>query len=204
MIIMTITQIQQLGRNKACVTLDDEIQWILPPSVVRERQLCPGQELSEDIYTELYENYVLKAAKLKALDLLRRRDHTEKELREKLTRQGFDPETVRKAVAYVDSYHYLDDERYVRSYLLSASSGKSRQVICQTLAAKGIDPQTIQDCMEELELDDTENIRKICEKKFGDLNSMSREQRQKVFQYFLRRGYKYGDIASIIKEFHSI
>ena len=73
----------------------------------------------------------------------------------------------------VDSYHYLDDERYVRSYLLSASSGKSRQVICQTLAAKGIDPQTIQDCMEELELDDTENIRKICEKKFGDLNSMS-------------------------------
>ena len=104
----------------------------------------------------------------------------------------------------MDSYHYLDDERYVRSYLLSASSGKSRQVICQTLAAKGIDPQTIQDCMEELELDDTENIRKICEKKFGDLNSMSREQRQKVFQYFLRRGYKYGDIASIIKEFDSI
>ena len=46
-------------------------------------------------------------------------------------------------------------------------------MICQTLAAKGIDPQTIQDCMEELELDDTENIRKICEKKFGDLNSMS-------------------------------
>ncbi len=204
MISMIVTQVEKITRAKVRVVLNEETVWILPPSVADAWQLRPGRELSREEYDEIYDTVVLRGAKKKALDLLGRRDHTRHELKEKLLRQGFDPETADQAVAYVDSYHYLDDERYVRNYLLTYGGSKSRQIIYQTLLSRGIDPQTIELGMEEQEIDDTEKIRKICEKKFGDVCHMAPEKRQKVFQYLLRRGYKYGDIANIVKEFDSI
>lgn len=201
---MIVTQVEKITQAKVRVVLNEETAWTLPTSVADAWQLRPGREISQEDCDCLYDAYVLRAAKKKALDLLSRREHTHRELKEKLLRQGFDPETACRALDYVDSYHYLDDERYVRNYLLSHGGSKSRQVIYQTLLDRGIDPQTIELGMEEQEMDDTEKIRRICEKKFGDVFHMTREKRQKVFQYFLRRGYKYGDIASIVKDFDSI
>ena len=53
----------------------------------------------------------LRQAKLKALRLLERIDRTEAQLREKLLQAEFDSEMVEKAIAYVKSFGYINDER---------------------------------------------------------------------------------------------
>ena len=59
----------------------------------------------------------LRQAKLKALRLLERMGRTEAQLREKLLQAEFDSEMVEKAIAYVKSFGYINDERYVRNYI---------------------------------------------------------------------------------------
>lgn len=201
---MIITEIEALNRSKAQIVIDDDIRFVLPAQAVGSLGLFAGQELSDREYSYIYEEYIKRPAKLKALNLLERRDYTKKELCDKLKQQGFPESAVSEALSYVESYHYVDDIRYTQSYLSYRCAGKSRQMIYQTLLSKGVDAQTVRSCMEELEIDDIKNIERLCLQKFGDIQGISPEKKQKIFNYFLRKGYKYGDIASVIKEFDSI
>lgn len=201
---MVITEVEALSRLKTQVVIDDTIRLTLPSSVVQTLHLCVGESLSDAAFDSLYDEYVRRPAKLKALALLERRDYTRRELKEALSRRGFPEKAVVEALDYVDSYHYIDDTHYTESYLSYKAQGKSRRMIYQTLLSKGVDSETIRSCMEACPVDDVENIRQICRRKFGDIHETSPEKKQKIFNYFLRKGYKYGDIASVIKEFDSI
>lgn len=83
----------------------------------------------------------LRQAKLKALRLLERMDRTEAQLREKLLQAEFDSEMVEKAIAYVKSFGYINDERYVRNYIECRCQSKSRRQLEQELQfRKGVSP----------------------------------------------------------------
>lgn len=201
---MVITEIEALNRSKTQVTVDDDLRFTLPAGTVEALGLFAGRSLSDQEYGYIYEEYIRRPAKLKALSLLERRDYTRKELKDKLTQQGFPEAAVLEALSYVESYHYIDDTRYTQSFLAYRAGGKSRQMVYQTLLARGVDSETIRTCMDAWENDDIENIRRICERKFGDIHGIPPEKKQKIFNYFLRKGYKYGDIASVIRDFDSI
>ena len=79
-------------------------------------------------------------------------DRTEAQLREKLLNAEFAPALVEQAVAYVKSYGYLDDERYVRNYIEYRKDQKSRRQLEQELRfKKGVPSELIQKVYEELE-----------------------------------------------------
>ena len=52
-------------------------------------------------------------------------------------------------MAYVESYGYIDDERYARTYIAYRMDTKSRQKIIQELISKGIDKETAESAWEE-------------------------------------------------------
>jgi len=52
-------------------------------------------------------------------------DRTEAQLREKLLKAEFEPETVEQAIAYVYSYGYLDDESNMEKVIKSAENGNT-------------------------------------------------------------------------------
>ncbi len=199
-----VTQIEKLTKTKVRVEFDEELRFILPVSEFSALSLEVGDILEDDVFEQLYEEHVLKKAKQKVMGLLERRDYTKKELQDKLMQAGFPADAVSGAIDYVESYHYIDDDRYTRNFLEYRSSGKSRQMVYQTLAQKGIDTEKIREYMEDADMDDTANIRRIYRQKFGDNMDFSREKKQKIFNYFLRKGYKYNDIANVVKDFDSI
>lgn len=199
-----VTQIEKLTKSKVRVEFDEELRFILPVSEFSALSLEVGDILEDDVFEQLYEEHVLKKAKQKVMGLLERRDYTKKELQDKLMQAGFPADAVSGAIDYVESYHYIDDDRYTRNFLEYRSSGKSRQMVYQTLAQKGIDTEKIREYMEDADMDDTANIRRIYRQKFGDNMDFSREKKQKIFNYFLRKGYKYNDIANVVKDFDSI
>ena len=65
-------------------------------------------EIKQDTEHEM----IVKARK-KALTLLTDRDRTRSELADRLKRAGFSEEIVSDAVAYAESYGYINDERYI-------------------------------------------------------------------------------------------
>lgn len=144
----------------------------------------------------------LKKAKIKALNLLERMDRTEAQLREKLLKAEFEPELVEQAIAYVKSYGYLDDERYVRNYIEYRKEQKSRRQLEQELQfRKGVPQELIRKVYEDLEPSDEKIlIRKHLQKKQYVPAECDEKQRQKLIASLARKGFRMSDILSVLHE----
>lgn len=140
----------------------------------------------------------LRRAKLRALHLLTAMDRTEANLREKLE-ASYCEETVEKAIAYVKSFGYLDDERYVKNYIESQSRSKSRRQIEQELIfKKGVSKEMVQRGFETAELTDvTEVIQNYMRKKKISADSCDCEQKKKFYAYMMRKGFQIEDLKRV-------
>lgn len=140
----------------------------------------------------------LRRAKLRALHLLTAMDRTEKDLREKLS-ASYCEQTVEAAVAYVKSFGYIDDERYIRNYIESKSRTKSRMQIEQELIfRKGLSKEAVQQGFETARMADvTEVIQKYMQKKGVSPENCSYEQKQKFFAYMMRKGFRMEDLKMV-------
>ena len=87
-----------------------------------------------------------KEAIRKAMRLLVSRDRSEQELRDRLAREGYDPESAEAAIEYVKSYGYVNDRRYAEN--LEELPGDETELIGQLLVKKAGQPHK----MEEKEL----------------------------------------------------
>ena len=140
----------------------------------------------------------VRRAKLRALHLLTAMDRTEAKLREKL-QASYCEEAVEEAVAYVKSYGYLDDERYVKVYIESKSRTKSRKQIEQELIfKKGVSKEAVEKGFEQAEMADVvEVIQKYMQKKRIDPKNCDYEQKQKFFAYMMRKGFQIEELKMV-------
>jgi len=129
-------------------------------------------------------------------------DRTEAELREKLLKAEFEPEYVEQAVAYVKSCGYLDDERYVRNYIEYRKDHKSRRRMEQELQfRKGVSSELIRKIYDELEpVDERALIRRQIQKKCGSMAEWDDRRKQKLIASLVRKGFRTGDILSVLRE----
>lgn len=151
-----------------------------------------GEKSEQEIKDEV------RRAKLRALHLLTAMDRTEANLREKLE-SSYGPEAVEEAIAYVKSYGYLDDERYVRVYIESKSRTKSRKQIEQELIfKKGVSKEAVQKGFETAEIADVQEvIGKYLQKKKIDPKSCDFTQKNKFFAYMMRKGFQIEDLKKV-------
>jgi len=129
-------------------------------------------------------------------------DRTEAQLRQKLLDAEFEPETVEQAMAYVKSFGYINDERYVRNYIECRRQQKSRRQLEQELQyRRGVSQELIQKVYEELEpTDEKDLIRRQLKKKNYDPGETDERQRQKLMASLLRKGFRMGDILAVLRE----
>ncbi len=100
-----------------------------------------------------------------ALALLEFRDRTERELRQKLKERGYGAEETDEAVLFLKEYRYLDDEAYAGRYIRSCAARKSRRQIRADLERKGVSREVIDLQLQEEEVDEDSQIRKLLTKK---------------------------------------
>ncbi|TVR74463.1 MAG: regulatory protein RecX [Spirochaetaceae bacterium] len=79
-----------------------------------------------------------------AVELLSRRDHSEKELQRKLRSRGFSPGAIALALRRVQEQEYQSDDRFALSWTRYRMSGKgvSRTALLAGLARRGVDRET--------------------------------------------------------------
>ena len=140
---------------------------------------------------------IVKARK-KALTLLTDKDRTTAELRERLQKSGFAPDTVDDAIAYVSGYGYLDDDRYARHYVEVMSPLRSRRRIIHDLAEKGLSSGQIEAAFKEFgDYDETPLIRQMGEKKLRSLKDDDPKKREKLIRFLSGKGFRFTDILSV-------
>ena len=84
------------------------------------------------------------------MHLLEKQDRTEYQLREKLRQNEYPKEAVEQAIAYVKSYHYIDDLRYACSYVRYQKEKKSNRRLQQDLQKKGVAKEFIEQALLEV------------------------------------------------------
>ena len=189
---------QETDRSDGRVSLEK----LLRLAEKQKSQLTEKSDRKQQRAAEEPEEY--RDARRKAMRLLEHMDRTECGLREKLRQAGFSPLAVDYALAYVESYGYIDDERYARTYIAYRMNTKSRQKIIQELISKGVDKETASAAWEEEAAinmpDEREILYRTVEKKYAPDTELDEKEMRRLQGYLVRRGFGYADIKSVLEQ----
>ncbi|HIT90291.1 MAG TPA: RecX family transcriptional regulator [Candidatus Merdenecus merdavium] len=195
-----ITGIEPITNSKSKVFIDEQLAFALYKGELSRYHLKVGEPIKEDVYDELMGKILVKRAKIRAMNLLKSMDRTEQEIRRKL-KQNFYPEVIIDiAVEYVRSYHYIDDERYIRRYIDWKKDSKSKRQIEMDLMKKGIKKEMISIVYDEVgEQDELILIRKLLDKKGYVSEEATGKEKQKIYRFLMQKGFKSSDIQQVMK-----
>ena len=191
---------EAMTKGKIRVRLDTGLTCILYRSEQRQINVYEGSSLTREQYEILVHEILGKRATKRAMHLLEKMDRTEYKLREKLSEGGYPDEAIEDAIGYVKRYHYLDDERYARNYVFLAQDRKSRKKLSIELYQRGIKKELIDRILEEeYDADEEKQICQLLEKRGFDPKTCSEKERQKLYQFLLRRGFQSSDICKVMR-----
>ena len=160
---MIAAEILRVTDRKRKIVLEDESSFVLYAGELRKYHIREGEEIPEEVLEEIHDDVLVKRAnpeevleeihddvlvkraKLRCMNLLKTSDRTVRQLRDRLRHDGYPEEIAEKALDYVASYHYTDDERYAENYIRQQSGRKSRKVILLELEKRGVDSDVIRE-----------------------------------------------------------
>lgn len=200
---MLVTKITELSKSRKKITVDEYQSFVLYAGEIRAYHLKEGEEIPTELWHEIMETVLPKRAKLRAMNLLKGRAYTEKQLRDKLRDGGYPLEIAENAISYVTSYGYLNDRQYAADYIEYRKESQSRTAIVNGLLKKGIAKEVIADVWEETageeakELEQKQILTWIRKKNFNP-ESASFEEKQKFSAFLYRKGFKIEAIRSVL------
>lgn len=193
-----ITGVVQLNTKKSKVVLDHELELALYRGELRRFHIEEGTELTEKAYEEIMTQILPKRARERCLNLLAVRSMTEQEIRRKL-RDGYYPEEIIDGVIpLLQKHHLVDDQDYAESFISMKKSGKSKRQIQQELMRKGVSSEIIRTTLEDSDINEEENIRRLMDKKGIHPEESGTEELQKFANFLLRKGYDYDLIRRMV------
>ena len=196
-----ITAIEYITRTKAKVYIDEDFAFVLSRTEIEHMGFAVGYTLTGGERAYIYDELLTHKAKKKAMNLLKAKDYTEYELRQKLKRDYFPDVVIDQAIDYVKDYHYIDDRRYTESYLAFKGNHKSRQAVRYELASKGVPDDIIEREMESHPINDIANILILMERRFCPEDLQDDQKKQKIYGYFTRKGFKLSDVKEAMNRF---
>jgi regulatory protein len=131
------------------------------------------------------------SARLVALRLLGRRDYTREELRRRLSDRGFPPDEVETALDRLRDDGFQDDARAARAFVRTATGIKGRGPlrIRQELKARGVSAETIAAATADLTPEQVRDAIDLILTRKRLTRPIPRDQRQRLFQHLVRRGF---------------
>ncbi len=199
-----IEEIRKLSGGRYLVILKDGRRFPLYKKDIDDLRLREGTEISEETLSRIYGSLLPERGRLRAMHLLEQMDRTEYQLRQKLQQSSYPQEIIDDAIAYVKSYHYIDDLRYASCYLRDHAAGRSIRLMQQELYQKGVDKATVEQALEESREqedfpDEEDQIRSLLVKKHYDAAASDPKERQRIYAFLARRGYSASAIHRVMQ-----
>jgi len=132
----------------------------------------------------------LEKARASALASLVMREHSVKELQDKLTRKEYKPDSIEIVIEECLKDNYLNDQRFAEIYWRSrARKGFGPNKILMELKQKGIDSYMAHDASIQDELDFEDVVKAVYEKKFKGKEIKDFKDKLKRQNYLYQRGF---------------
>ena len=197
---MIITKLDKVGTKQVRLFFDEEKYCLLYYNEVRRLGFHEKDEGGQKEFEEL-NKLLLHRAKLKAMSLLKYQDRTRKELKDRLMRAEFPEFITEGAIAYVESFGYINDEEYVRRYMEYKAGTKSRIQIKMDLRKKGIGTEILERIFDEYEYEEDDVLEEQVQKRIRQKGSVTKENFQKYYGYFARKGFNSVKIIDLLRKY---
>jgi regulatory protein len=197
---MIVTETAELDKKRIKISIDGSFSFWFYQRDYRKYEILqdfqPGREIQEETLHRVFRELLLPRAKETALYYLERSDRSEQEIRKKLKEKQFPEVLFDEVTAYLREYHYLDEDRLIRSYLACHSETKSRRAILLKLKEKGLSEELVSTIMREEEYETDTAVCRALEKKLKgkDMDELAWKDRQKINAYLYRKGFTGSEI----------
>ncbi|MDK2787712.1 MAG: regulatory protein [Epulopiscium sp.] len=192
---MKITKIEKQKNNQDrwSVFIDGEFAFGVTTEEVFVFKLTVGKEISEIELEKMIKEKDYSKAKDVALKFLSYRARSEKELRDKLISKEFDPVTIDRVIEFLKRYDYVNDEKFAKSYVRERIRLKfeGRKKLIYDLKQKGIKQEIIDHVLNNTDINEIDHALKLLEKKVPDKTELGLKEKQRIYQFLLRKGFSY-------------
>ena len=180
--------------DRIAVDLDGSFAFALPATLVADERIDVGEMLDGDRVSSLLAADQASRATEAALVFLGYRPRSEKEVRDRLRRGGYEQGAIEHAIARLHEWRYLDDADFARRWVENRTTHRprGRRLLQQELRHKGIDSEIARDAIDDAELDETAAAEALARRR---LPSYAADEpaaiRRRLGAYLARRGYGY-------------
>ncbi|MBQ6499259.1 MAG: regulatory protein RecX [Ruminococcus sp.] len=198
---MQITAIEPRRKGLSALYIDGELAMKLDTEVLIAQRFDVGREITDEELRECLIASELKRCKDKAMWLISFRDHSRRELVDKL-RRDYSEDCCEQTADRMVELGLIDDERFARRYSADLINFKhlSYRGVRQKLAEKGISRELIDEVTGESEIDEEQQIRTIIDKKYSRVMN-DEKGRRRAYNALMRLGFSYRDIKSVMAEY---
>lgn len=161
-------------------------------AIMEERGLRVGQDLTAAEVGALCERDELGKAVDKALAFLTSRPRSIREVRDRLKEKEIPPATIDAVMARLEGWGYIGDEGFARYWVenRTANQPRGKRLLRQELWLKGVERETVDQVLEEAELNEDVAALGLARKRLGQLRALDEQtQRRRLGAFLQRRGY---------------
>jgi len=190
-VIVTALQ-RKRGRRLVDVYVDGVLALTLSALLATERDVRPGQSITQAELSALAHAEARRAALESALRLLSYRPRSEQELRIRLSRKGFAWPVVLETLARVRELGYLDDAAFARFYTETRQSARprSKRLAAVELRRRGIAQETAEEATADIS--DEEAAYEAASRRLRALGGLEyRRFRERMGRFLTSRGFSY-------------
>ena len=185
--MMKIIEIKP-GRAKFVLTFDNGGKLAVSKRVFEKFPYSLGSEISDAELKNLINQDEIFLIKASALRIISRREHSVKELKDKLLRKGYSEKNIDSVLEILIRDNFLNDERFTELYVRQNFELKKRspKVIRYNLSKLGIDNSLVDKYLSEIDEDKIfENALDLAIKKLKSVSKKSKEKQLFAVRNFL-------------------
>lgn len=186
------------NKDKVHIMIDGEYKFTVDESYFVLLGLWQNKEIDEEQLEDLSQLVNVRRAYNQAVSFLSRRNHSERELRMKLSQKGYSV-GVDEAIEKLKEHGYIDDLLFAKSYIneLVRLKGFAKNRIVLELKRKGVSNDIIDEALCEFEFSES-TITDIIRRKYMRYLSDEKGVKRTV-NALLRMGYSYSEIKDALK-----
>lgn len=203
MAIITDIEVQKNNKDRANIYIDYEYTFSCDLELVYTHNIKIKENIDLEYIIKIVEqdNYI--KAKNYALKIIEKSYKTEKEIKNRLVKIGYEDLVICKVVEFLKEYEFINDLKYVGLYVKDKSKTQGRNKIKYSLLTKGIEEDIIENKLNEMGTNlELEVAIKIAKKKYILLVKKEQDIRkikQKLAQFLVGKGYSWDLINKAIK-----
>lgn len=202
---MIVADVSPFKGSMMCVELSggglaQEMKIYIHSEIIRKYNVAKGMELSEEEADRLIYENDLRRARERALYLMESRDHSYRELFDKLEK-NYSEDICFEVCNRLAEIGVINDRRYAEKLCRQLFEVKKlgRYRVKQEMRLKGLGSEIIEEAMENFSEEDEpfERLEKLVEQKY-ERYLTDRRGVEKVKNALARKGYSFGEIKEVL------